>query len=107
MPEAPGGLRATALTWSAEDAATVVRITADRRLSPATVQRFRMDNDPGPREVVVIRGAQGSDLPLREEVGGPRLARIRTWLHADRTPPELHVVLDLSDAGVAADDPVV
>jgi hypothetical protein len=104
---APGGPRATELAWSVEDADTVVRITADRDLSPAAVQRFRMDNDPGPREVIVIRGARASDLPLRQDVDDSRVAGIRTWLHSDRTPPELHVVLDLTDAGVSADEPVV
>jgi hypothetical protein len=106
-PATRGALRATELAWSVENGVTVVRVTADRDLAPSAIGRFRMDDDPGPRELVVIRGVGASDLPVRRAVDSPHVASVRTWLHDDRSPPELHVVLDLSEPSASADEPIV
>ncbi len=99
--------RATGLAWTVDEGATVVRLTTDRTLDSSAVGSFRMNDDPGPRQLLVIRGVGASDLPVRQTVDSPHLAGIRTWLHDDRSPPELHVVLDLARPGVVADEPVV
>ena len=106
-PAPRGALRVTELAWSVEDGVTVVRVTADRELAPSAIGRFRMDDDPGPRELVVIRGVDASDLPIRRAVDSPQVAGIRTWLHDDRSPSELHVVVDLSEPSATADEPIV
>lgn len=82
---------------SEDGAVIVVRATAP--LDPGDVLASRLDAPPAPRAVLRIRGVDSSALPTRLEVDGPRITAVRSWLHDDRTPPELHVVADL-----AADD---
>ena len=100
-------LRATGLESSVDAGSTLVRISVNQNVLQSAVGRFRMDGDPGPREVLVIRGVSASDLPLQRSTNGPHVSGIRTWLHEDRSPPELHVVLDLTGPGVSADEPRV
>jgi len=99
--------RVTGVAWHVGEGVTVVRLTADRDLSLSAIGSFRMDDDPGPRQLLVIRGVGASDLPVRQALESPHVADIRTWLHDDRSPPELHVVLDLTGPEVAIDEPVV
>ncbi len=79
---------------SDDGAVMVVRAAAP--LDPADVLVSRLDAPPGPRAVLRIRRVASSTLPTRLEVDGPRISAVRSWLHDDLTPPELHVVADLA-----------
>jgi hypothetical protein len=57
--------------------------------------------------VVVVRGVAASDAPLKTPIDSPLLTTVRTWLHEDRSPPELHVVLDLLDGNPGFAEPII
>jgi len=90
--------RVERIEWSEQDGATVVTISADGPLSQERARQMRLE-DP-PRVVVRLLDIRHAYSSLTLEVGGPRLQRIRTWHHAEQSPPELHVVLDLTGASV-------
>jgi hypothetical protein len=86
------------IDWSEQGGVTVVTIAANGPLSADSYRHMRLDNPP--RCVLRLVDIRHAYPELVLEVGGPRLQRIRTWHHADKHPPELHVVLDLAHPGV-------
>jgi hypothetical protein len=95
------------MNWRLEGDATVVELVFDRLVLPESISHFRMTDAPGPREVVVVRGVAASDAPLKTPIDSPLLTSVRTWLHEDRSPPELHVVLDLLDGNPGFAEPII
>lgn len=106
-PATANGVHVLAMDWRLEGDATVVELVFDRMVRPESISHFRMTNAPGPREVVVVRGVAASDAPLKTLIDSPLLTSVRTWLHEDRSPPELHVVLDLLDGNPVFAEPIV
>jgi len=74
-----------------------VVLQGDGEISRRRTRRFQMVGQE-PREGVVLRGARQRFERETMEVGGPRVARIRTGYHRQRGDAELHVIFDLLDA---------
>ena len=104
---APGPLHVVALEWTEDEDGTTVVLVADRPLDAGRLRGGRLDGSPGPRELVRILDVASSTLAIATPVAGRDLETVRTWLHSDRRPPELHVVLDLADPMVRAAPPEV
>jgi hypothetical protein len=107
---APSTTRATAIhtiSWSDGDRATLVSIVADGPLDEAAVGHFLMTDDPKHRLVLYLYGIGSSGLDYRTSVAGARLDAIRVWYHEDKTPVQLHIVLDLASDRVAASPPLI
>lgn len=96
LTSGPAG-RVEDIRWSADGARTVVTIVADGTLSEDRVRVGTM-SDP-PRVLVrVLRVDRFRKFEL--PVGTNELERIRIGHHPEQSPPSLHVVLDLTGAGV-------
>lgn len=107
---APSPTHATAIhtiSWSDGDRATLVSIVADGPLDEAAVGHFLMTDDPKHRLVLYLYGIGSSGLDYRTSVAGPRLDAIRVWYHDDKTPVQLHIVLDLASDRVLASAPLI
>ncbi len=93
-----------AITWDLEADATVVTFELAGGLEPNDVELAPMV-DP-PRLLLRLPGVQGAFPELLLTVASPEVDQIRTWLHDELDPPELHVVLDLArdDVALAAAD---
>ena len=87
------------VTWSREDGRTVLSVRADGPLTTAAVSDFRIGGD-APRHVLRIRGITQPFSPARLEVGTAQVLQVRAGLHAERSPSELHLVLDLAGPDV-------
>ncbi len=101
----PGARRVESITWRQEDGATDVEIVTDAPLEASLLHSAVMSEPP--RLLLRLGGILEPYPVLRDKVADPRLEAIRTWHHADRTPPELHVVLDLTPAAAAPPPPEV
>jgi len=82
------------ITWSHEAGSTEVEIRLGSKLSPKDVSVSQFEQPP--RILVRIPDVSEPFSPLLIPVGSPELAQVRSWLHVERRPPELHVVLDLA-----------
>jgi len=89
---APRGVRG--ITWSHETGSTEVEIRLGSKLSPKDVSVSQFEQPP--RILIRIPDVSEPFSPLLIPVGSPELAQVRSWLHVERRPPELHVVLDLA-----------
>ena len=84
----------TGIVWSRGRGTTVVEIKLGPGLPPDAVVVSAM-GDP-PRVLVRIPGVAEPFTQLLIPVGSPELLTIRSWLHGELRPPELHVVIDLA-----------
>ncbi len=101
---APAG-SVVGVSWEVQGGATVVTVAADGAFSPGRVTALHLDAPP--REVVKISAVDGRYGNRTLAVGSPQVARIRTGFHRETDPPELHLVVDLTGAGVRAAEPLV
>ncbi|MCG6964077.1 MAG: PilZ domain-containing protein [Acidobacteria bacterium] len=85
--------RVVNISWRRTGLTTEVIIEANGRLVPARVRHFTME-DP-PRYVLRLLGIREPYEPFELAVDTPQVARIRVGFHEEKTPPELHIVLDL------------
>jgi uncharacterized protein (TIGR02266 family) len=99
-PPAAGPLTAVReVTWTTGGGRTVLTVRGDGSIPAAAVSDFRIEGDE-PRHVVRLRGVTEPLSPGSLEVGSPQVRRVRAGLHADRSPSELHLVLDLAGPAV-------
>ena len=100
-PPAAGPLLET-VSWQEAGDTTVVLLRLSAPIEPgrATVQPLVAPD----RLLVKLAGVGVGAGVAPIEVAGPRVASIRSAFHRERTPPELHVVLDLSTPGLKALD---
>lgn len=91
-----------AIRWTTEGARTRVTITANGPLPAAQVSRSRLGGEPI-RELIVIKGIIAPFDPTSLEVGNAHLTRIRVGFHPELEPSALHIVLDLSGAGISVE----
>jgi type IV pilus assembly protein PilZ len=87
------------VTWSTGAGRTVLTVRGDGAIAAAAVSDFRIEGDE-PRHVVRLRGVTRPLSPASLEVGSPQVRRVRAGLHAERSPSELHLVLDLGGPAV-------
>ncbi len=103
--EAVGGLpngpsRAViGITWRRRGEETVVELQLGAGLAPDTAIVSAMSHPA--RVLVRFPGVVEPFSQLLIPVSSPELTQIRSWLHSELRPPELHVVLDLAREGVA------
>jgi hypothetical protein len=93
--------------WTESRRDTVVTVEADGVLDGAAVGHFLMMDDPRPRLIIYLYGIGSNGLAYRTEVGGRHLAAIRVWYHDDKTPVQLHIVLDFAHRDVVSRAPVL
>jgi hypothetical protein len=93
--------------WTESGLATEVTIQADGMLDGAAVGHFLMSDDPQPRLIIYLYGIGSNGLAYRTEVGGSQLDAIRVWYHDDKSPVQLHIVLDFTHRGVVSRAPVI
>jgi hypothetical protein len=87
----------TGVSWTVDGEELVVRLSLDGTATARDVQQFRVSG-PTTREVIKLRGCRPSAV-RRFEVGDARLRSVRV---GEQPGGDLHVVLDLADARVAA-----
>jgi hypothetical protein len=80
---------------------SVVVVEANGRLNDGSVDVVPLV-DP-PRVLLRLRGIEREFTPYEIEVGSAELDRVRIGHHPEQSPPELYVVLDLTDASVRLD----
>jgi hypothetical protein len=76
-------------------------------LDGAAVGHFLMSDDPQPRLIIYLYGIGSNGLAYRTEVEGSQLDAIRVWYHDDKSPVQLHIVLDFTHRGVVSRAPVI
>jgi hypothetical protein len=90
-----GASRAVAgISWSRRGSATVVEIQLESGVAASSAIVSTM-SDP-PRVLVRFPRVAEPFSQLLIPVASPELAQIRSWLHSELRPPELHIVLDLA-----------
>jgi hypothetical protein len=87
----------TDIAWQQTATATVVTVTGDGLLRSSMVKSNSLGDD---RHLIQVLDISEQYHSLELAVGTPQLTRIRTWLHEDRQPTELHIVFDLAGAGI-------
>jgi len=93
--------------WTESGRTTVVTIQADGTLDGSAVGHFLMSDDPQPRLIIYLYGIGSNGLAYRTDVEGSQLAAIRVWYHDDKSPVQLHIVLDFAHRGVVSRAPVI
>ena len=78
---------------------TVVTVTADGPISIDRVRHSRLTNPP--RHLVRVVGAASFSWPYQVEVGDGRVLSVRSAVHPELDPPEVHLVIDRASDGVA------
>jgi hypothetical protein len=86
------------ITWREVDGGTEVEIRTDGILDDSRVRHGWMANPP--RYLLRFIGITEPYDWLQAETLLPRVPTVRIGLHADRDPPQLHVVLDLGSEAV-------
>jgi len=87
------------LEWSSQQAQTRIRLRFSDVLDPGSCRFLRLIGPPGPRFVFAATGVERSNSPTRLEVNSEQVIAIRTWLHAELSPSEFHMVVDLTSPG--------
>ena len=95
------------IDWDESGHTTVVSIQADGTLDGSAVGHFLMSDDPQPRLIIYLYGIGSNGLAYRTDVAGSHLAAIRVWYHDDKSPVQLHIVLDFAHKGVVSRAPVI
>ena len=91
--------RVERIAWREEGGETIVTIRLDAPISEALVDVVRV-RDGAPREVIKIQGVEVPYSPRDVAVGSRHVVRLRTGLHRSQSGSALHVVADLTGAGV-------
>jgi hypothetical protein len=99
-PGAPGTI--SEITWSAEGRSTVFLIWTGGTIDQSAVRDFRLDGG-NPRHVIRLLGIDQPYSRREATVGTRQVRRLRTGLHTDREPPELHLVFDLNAGAEVAE----
>lgn len=88
------GPNGVGVSWRIAEDSTVVALELAGGLSAEAVTVSRLPAPPR----LLIRVPQATEPPsqLRLEVGSAEVVAVRSWLHSELRPPELHVVLDLA-----------
>ena len=92
--------RVESITWREEGGSTIVTIRLSTELSNAYFEVVRV-RAGAPREVIKIQGIEVPYTPSEIAVGSRHVLRLRTGLHRADGGTVLHVVADLTGAGVA------
>jgi len=100
--EAPAR-RVTRIAWRREDGATELEIWGDGRFAPGSYRSSSLGGER-PRALIRLTGIVEPFAGGSLEVGTPEVSRVRTGLHLETDPAELHVVIDLAGPGVAASE---
>jgi hypothetical protein len=100
-PDIPAA-RITDIVWQQTATTTIVTLTGDGLLRSDMVKSTSLGDD---RHLIQVLDISEQYHSLELAVETPQLARIRTWLHADRQPTELHIVLDLAGTGIEGGQP--
>ncbi len=97
-PRAPAARASavTQVTWKRTGTGVQIRIELNGLLDPEAARLSRLDSPP--RGLLRIQNIQAQYEPTEISVGVGGLERIRIWLHDEMSPPQLHVVFDLSEA---------
>lgn len=97
-PSLTGSVTVERIQWRVDGDLTVIELVTDAPVDAADITPLRLE-DP-PRLLVRIRGVVSGCPSELLEPDVDRITSIRTGYHAAMSPPELHVVFDLSGAGV-------
>ncbi len=98
-PPLPPFERVERMRWTREGEATVVILELDGRATPERWSTERLGGER-PRAVVRLLGVSELPRPATLEGGHPWLLRVRSGLHEGPEGAELHLVADLTGAGV-------
>jgi len=107
VSELPPATRIESIEWHEAGAYTVVTVEADGRIDDTLVRNFRMNEVPQSRMVLYLYGVGPGNLSYKTQVDGKQLAAVRVWFHEEKSPVQLHIVLDLASQDVVAFKPVV
>jgi hypothetical protein len=92
----------TAVDVAARADGTVVTLEADGSLADGAIALWNLPNPP--RVVVRVIGITEDYRPYTIEAGTAEVDRLRIGYHGERRPPELWVVLDVTDPAVEVVD---
>ncbi|HSN56289.1 MAG TPA: PilZ domain-containing protein [Candidatus Sulfomarinibacteraceae bacterium] len=92
----------TAVDVAARADGTVVTLEADGSLADGAIALWNLPNPP--RVVVRVIGITEDYRPYTIEAGTAEVDRLRIGFHGERRPPELWVVLDVTDPAVEVVD---
>ncbi len=93
--------RITHITWRQEDGATELVIWGDGRFDPGAVRLSTIGGER-PRALVRLIGIGAPFDGGSVEVGTAEVQRVRSGLHLETEPDELHLVVDLASERVTA-----
>jgi hypothetical protein len=94
-PASDPARRVEDITWSSHPGGITFLVWTDGALSPDRWLDFPIGG-ANPRHVIRILGIEHPYPGGTLEVGGAQVTQVRTGLHTDRRPSELHLVLDLA-----------
>jgi tetratricopeptide (TPR) repeat protein len=80
---------------------SVVTLTFDGQIARASVAHWRL-TDP-PRHMIAIRGIGEKRVPYQVDFDGPRVEAVRSAIHTEKDPVEIHVVIDRATDDVQID----
>lgn len=103
----PPATRIESVKWHEAGDFTVVTVIADGRIDETSIKHFRMNEAPQSKMVLYLYGVGPGDLEYKTQIDGNQLASIRVWYHEEKSPVQLHIVLDLASLEVVAFKPVV
>jgi len=98
---ATGLLAVERVSWRRDAGGVVVAVQADRIIPHDAVHSTSMNGPP--RQVVRIVGVDRYLGSATLQVGRHDLVRVRSGLHRDLSPSELHIVLDLGTSAVTVE----
>jgi len=93
--------------WVDYENSTIVTVEADGLIDRDAVGHFLMTDDPRPRLILYLDGLGSNDLAYRSTVAGDRLGAVRVWYHDDKSPVQLHIVLDFANPDVVFQPPEI
>lgn len=93
--------RISHITWKERNGGTDLTIWGDGTFGDGSYRSYRLEGS-SPREVVRLLGIGEPLEPGTLEVGTAEVRRVRTGLHLETEPDELHVVIDLTGPQVGA-----
>ncbi len=98
-PALPPAGALTDVSWQTSDTGTEVVIRGDGAFAPGRVRVNALIAPP--RVLVRLAGVRPGAVVDQRAVGTPEVGRLRLGYHAELSPPELYLVLDLTSPAVA------